>query len=107
MPVHKFMLCALVVSAFAVTLAGAQSPPPPKLEEANFASEPYVVEQLRTAVRFESDGKGQHELSLRIRVQSESAVREFGQLVYPFMASFESLDVVYVRVRKSPRPFQC
>ena len=45
-------------------------------------------------------GKGQREVSLRIRVQSESAVREFGLLAYPYMASFESLDVVYVRVRK-------
>ena len=100
MSVSKFMLRAVVVSACAVTLASPQSPPPRKPEEPNFAGEPYVVEQLRTTVRFEADGKGQREMTLRIHVQSESAVREFGLLVYPYMASFESLDVVYARVRK-------
>ena len=94
------MFRTLAVSALVATLAGVQSPPPPKPEGPNFASEPYVVEQLRTVVRFESDGKGQREVTLRIRVQSESAVREFGLLAYPYMASFETLDVVYVRVRK-------
>ena len=100
MPIIQTMFRALAVSALVATLAGAQSPPPPKPAERNFASEPYVVEQLRTAVRFEADGKGQREVTLRIRVQSESAVREFGLLVYPYLASFETLDVVYVRVRK-------
>jgi tetratricopeptide (TPR) repeat protein len=46
------------------------------------------------------DGKGQRELTIRARIQSESAVRELGLLAYAFASSFESLDVVYVRVRK-------
>jgi len=73
---------------------------PSKPEQPNFADEPYVVEQLRNTIRFEADGKGQREMTIRVRVQSESAVHEFGLLVYPFMASFETLDVVYARVRK-------
>ena len=100
MPLLPSIVRALVVSALGVTLAGAQSPSPSKPEQANFADEPYVVEQLRNTLRFEADGKGQHEMTMRIRIQSESAVREFGLLVYPFMASFETLDVVYARVRK-------
>jgi uncharacterized protein DUF3857 len=35
-----------------------------------------------------------------VRIQSESAVRELGLLTYSFASSFETLDVVYVRVRK-------
>jgi transglutaminase-like putative cysteine protease/tetratricopeptide (TPR) repeat protein len=65
-----------------------------------YADEPYVVERLQTKVRFEADGKRQRETSIRVRVQSESAVKQFGLLVYPYMASFESLELVYAGVRK-------
>lgn len=66
----------------------------------DYSKEPYVFELIQTNLRFEMDGKGQRELTIRARVQSESAVRELGLLAYPFASSFESLDVVYVRVRK-------
>jgi len=65
-----------------------------------YSSEPYVIELLENRARFEADGKGQRELKLRVRIQSESAVREFGLLAYPYASSFESLDVVSVRVHK-------
>jgi len=100
MQIFRPICRTLAVSALLVTLAHAQSPVPPKSDEHSFADEPYVVEQLRTSVRLEADGKGQRETTLRIRAQSESAVREFGLLVYPYMSSFESFDVVYTRVRK-------
>jgi hypothetical protein len=66
----------------------------------SYAKEPYVLELVQQNIRFEADGQGVKELTLRARIQSESAVREFGLLVYPFASSFESLDVVYARVRK-------
>jgi tetratricopeptide (TPR) repeat protein len=66
----------------------------------DYSKEPYVFELIQTKVRFEADGKGQREVTIRARVQSESAVRELGLLAYPFASSFESLEVVYVRVRK-------
>lgn len=72
-----------------------------KPDERSLAGEPYVIEQLQTKIRFEADGRGQREMNLRVRVQSESAVREFGLLAYPYMASFEDLAVVYTRVRKA------
>jgi hypothetical protein len=100
MQIFRPICRTLTVSALLVTLAHAQSPVPPKSDEYSFADEPYVVEQLRTSVRLEADGKGQRETTLRIRAQSESAVRQFGLLVYPYMSSFESFDVVYTRVRK-------
>jgi transglutaminase-like putative cysteine protease/tetratricopeptide (TPR) repeat protein len=65
-----------------------------------YAKEPYVYELVQTAVRFERDGKGHRDLTLRVRIQSESAVHEFGLLVYSFSSKFESLEVVYARVRK-------
>jgi tetratricopeptide (TPR) repeat protein len=64
-----------------------------------YSKEPYVFELIERNVRFEADGKGQHDLTFRVRIQSESAVHEFGLLAYPYASSFETLDVVYVRVR--------
>ena len=65
-----------------------------------YANEPFVVERIQTTARFEADGKNQRELTTRVRVQSEAAVKQFGLLVYPYMGSFEKLEVVYVRVKK-------
>jgi tetratricopeptide (TPR) repeat protein/transglutaminase-like putative cysteine protease len=65
-----------------------------------YSQEPYVFELVERNIRFEADGKGQHDLTLRVRIQSESAVHEFGLLVYPYASSFETLDVLYVRVRR-------
>ncbi len=95
----------LLLSFLLLTPAFPQSPAIPqvicsKSDDRPFACEPYVIELLQKKVHFESDGKGFRELHLRIRVQSESAIREFGVLVYPYMASFESLDVLYTRVHK-------
>jgi uncharacterized protein DUF3857/transglutaminase superfamily protein/tetratricopeptide repeat protein len=64
------------------------------------AKESYVFESIQNRVRFEAEGKGQRDVIFRVRIQSESSVREFGLLAYPFAASFETLDVVYARVRK-------
>jgi tetratricopeptide (TPR) repeat protein len=74
--------------------ASAQDP----ANAGSFKNEPYVFEQLEHTARFDADGKGERTTYFRIRIQSESAVREFGLLVYPFASSFESLDVQFVRV---------
>ena len=66
----------------------------------SYAKEPYVYELVQSTVRFDADGKGSRDLVLRVRIQSESAVHEFGLLTYAFAAKFEGLEVVYARVRK-------
>jgi hypothetical protein len=100
MQITRRLFCVFLVFAFSVSTAFSQTLTSPDAEKPDYASEPYVIEQLRTSVRYEADGRGQREQILNVRIQSESAVREFGLLVFPFMASFESLDIVYVRVRK-------
>jgi tetratricopeptide (TPR) repeat protein len=77
----------------------ASKPATPPSDDAN-AKEAYTFELIQNTVRYEADGKGQRDLVLRARIQSESAVHEFGLLVYNFASSFESLDVLYARVRK-------
>jgi hypothetical protein len=99
----------LMLFSFSSPILVAQTPPPvplPASKRANppaedsHAKEAYILELIQNTIRFEADGKGQRDLILRARIQSESAVREFGLLAYPFASSFESLDVLYARVRK-------
>src|SRR5260370_2104560 len=82
-------------------LSPAATSEPTKLSnDESYGKEPYIYELIQSAVRFEPDGKGQRDLILRVRIQSESAVHEFGVLVYSFSSKFESLEVIYARVRK-------
>ena len=80
--------------------AAAPAPSAVSPQVSPYSKEPYVFESIENKVRFEADGKGQHDLSVRVRVQSESAVRELGLLVYPYDSAFETLDVLYARVLK-------
>jgi tetratricopeptide (TPR) repeat protein/transglutaminase-like putative cysteine protease len=68
--------------------------PPPKSGEA------LIVESYATHVRFERDGRESRELTARIQVRSEAAVRTLGLLSFTYVRGTETLDVMYVRVRK-------
>ena len=82
--------------------AGKTVPPaPPKEKEPDYSQEAVVIEQLKTQYRFEKDGTGRHELSLRVKVQSEAGVVSLGQLVFPYSSANEKLDIDYVRVEKA------
>lgn len=81
-------------------LASIQLSATSKTSTADYSKEPYVFEFIETDVRYEPDGKGQRDLSLKVRIQSESAVHDFGLLTYAFASRFETLDVVFVRVHK-------
>jgi len=70
-------------------------------QKPDYSQEAVVVEQLSTAYRFERDGTGQRESTLRVKVQSEAGVERFGQLVFDYSSANEKLDMDYVRVRKA------
>ena len=74
---------------------------PPKEKEPDYSQEAMVIEQLKTLYRFEKDGTGQHELTLRVKIQSEAALERFGQLVFPYSSANEKLGIDYVRVKKA------
>lgn len=70
-------------------------------QKRDYSQEAVVVEQLSTAYRFERDGTGQRESTLRVKVQSDAGVERFGQLVFGYSSANEKLDMDYVRVRKA------
>jgi tetratricopeptide (TPR) repeat protein len=101
----------LIASLFFSTGVQAQQAAPisPKKAEAEqslpaaqpaAANAPYVIELIQNKLTFEADGKGARDTVVRVRINAESAVRDFGVLVYPFASSFDTLDIRYVRVRK-------
>lgn len=68
--------------------------------KAEFSEEPYVIELARTALRFENDGTSQRISSLRIHLQSDSAVEKFRQLDFSFNAANEKVEVRRIVVHK-------
>ncbi|HUE81170.1 MAG TPA: DUF3857 domain-containing protein [Pyrinomonadaceae bacterium] len=67
----------------------------------DYSQEALVIEKFRTVHRYEKDGTGQRELMLRVKMQSEAGVQQFGQLVFPYTSANEKLDISYVRVLKA------
>lgn len=66
----------------------------------SFPDASFVVEEMRTVYRFESDGTGTKSFRVRARVQDEAGVSAFGRVVVPYAEAFDSASVEYVRVRK-------
>jgi len=70
-------------------------------QKPDYSQEAVVIEQLSTVYRFERDGTGQRESSVRVKVQSDAGVERFGQLIFPYSSANEKVDMDYVRVRKA------
>jgi tetratricopeptide (TPR) repeat protein len=106
-PRNAQIIALLLISTFFFSLtASAQTKAPAKPTEAtkqkpDYSQEAVVVEQLSTAYRFERDGTGQREQTLRVKIQSDAGVARFGQLVFDYSSANEKLDMDYVRVRKA------
>ena len=123
---RKAQVTALLLTlsfVFTTTVAGFQSAtgqtkqatkqkpeePPPSTQQkpaepakkTDYSQEAVVVEQIRTAYRFERDGTGQRELNLRVKVQSDAGVERFGQLIFGYSSANEKLDMDFVRVHKA------
>ena len=106
-PRNAQIIALLLISTFFFGLtASAQTKAPAKPTEAakqkpDYSQEAVVVEQLSTAYRFERDGTGLREQTLRVKIQSDAGVERFGQLVFDYSSANEKLDMDYVRVRKA------
>ena len=107
-PRNAQIIAILLTCSFGIPAKtiSAQTKPQAKATEAtkqkpDYSQEAVVVEQLITAYRFESDGTGKRESTLRVKVQSDAGVERFGQLVFNYSSANEKLDMDYVRVRKA------
>src|SRR5688572_24752034 len=87
-----------------------QDPPPPAglkptvhadKQKPDHSQEAVVIEQLTTGYRYESNGTGQRDLTMRVKIQSDAGVERFGQLIFPYTSANEKLEMDYVRVRKA------
>jgi len=86
--------------SLALVAQNAPQPTTPKTTSPDTSQEAMVIDNITNRLRYEADGTGEHVVSTVIRVQSEAAVQEFGQLIFGYNAGSETLDVNYVRVRK-------
>lgn len=103
--------CLLQLNQFVQTHAQVPAPPPkPLITEKkpvqplpapDYSQEAVILEQLKMLVRFEKDGTGRRDLSVRVKVQSDAGLAQFGQLVLPYSSANENLDIDFIRVRKS------
>ncbi|HTZ75568.1 MAG TPA: DUF3857 domain-containing protein [Candidatus Aquilonibacter sp.] len=73
------------------TTAGATKP-------ADYSEEPYVIEKTSTSLVFQSDGTYTTDITVRVRVQSQAAVQEFGVVSLPYASATSTLQLVYARV---------
>jgi tetratricopeptide (TPR) repeat protein/transglutaminase-like putative cysteine protease len=62
--------------------------------------EPFVIQQYSTAARFENDGTGVRDITVKARIQSDAGAQQLSQIVFPYNSANEQIDVRYVRVRK-------
>jgi len=100
------LLCLLSLSFSAAAQAPTPQPVPPASTAAPARSstdtsrEPFVIEQYFTRVRYENDGTGERDLTVRIRVQNDAGAQQLGQLVFSYESENEQVNVQYVRVYK-------
>jgi len=71
-----------------------------KTDKKDYSQEAFVIEQVRSRLRFESDGTGRKETVARVRVQSEAGVEQWGQVVIGYNSANERVEIPYVRVLK-------
>src|SRR3981081_2901605 len=83
-----------------ITKPAATPADKPSEKKADYSQEAFVIEQLRSSYRFESDGTGRRESIARIRVQSEAGVQQWGQLQVGYNSANERVEIPYVRVLK-------
>src|SRR5581483_12229685 len=71
-----------------------------KTKPTDYSKEAFIIEELKTSYKYESDGTGQREAGMRVKIQSDAGVQVFGQLAIPFSSANEKLDIDFVTVHK-------
>ena len=72
----------------------------PAKPTADYSGEAIVIQQKRTATRFENDGTARRTLAVRVLVKTEAGVRALGLLRFGYDSATEKLTVDRVEVHK-------
>lgn len=91
----SWLVPVVVCTVGSVTVGAQQGISPP-----DYSHEACVLEQSRTAWRFENDGTGRKDTYVRVKINSDAGIERWGQLVLSYNAANEQLGVTSVRVRK-------
>jgi hypothetical protein len=95
----------LLGALFAAPAQARPSPPQraspsaaPKATGANYPGEPFLIDTYSTVARLENDGTGEIVLTVRIQIRDDAGVRQLSELVFPYSAPYEEIDVRYLRL---------
>jgi tetratricopeptide (TPR) repeat protein len=66
----------------------------------SFRNEALVIERSETTYRMHSDGTGERDLHVVVRIQSQGAAQQFGVLSFAYASANETPQVKLIRVRK-------
>lgn len=85
-----------------MSLAGStQTSPSHAPAEQDYSQEAAVIEDMATKIAFDNDGNLTREQTSRVRVQTDAGVKQWGLLNFPFQSATQTVEIVYVRVRKA------
>ena len=79
----------------------ASKPEPAKEKQPDYSQEAVIIEKYKIIHRFEKEGTGRRELTLRVKIQSDAGVQHFGQLVFPYTSANEKFNIDQLHVLKS------
>ena len=86
----------------AVLLTGrAQTSPPQALTKGDYSQEAAIIEQMSTKIAFDNDGNFTREQTSRVRLQTDTGVKQWGLLTFPFQSATQTVEIDYVRVHKA------
>ena len=95
------VLTPTLTVVLALLMAGlGQTSPPQGSSKKEYSQEAAVIQEFVTKVAFENSGNFSREQTTRVRVQSDTGVKTWGLLTFPFQSSTQTVDIDYVRVRK-------
>jgi hypothetical protein len=97
---RRRVLCITVVLTALLAGRGQTSPPHGPAKD-DYSQEAAVIEQMATKIAFDNDGKFNREQTSRVRVQTDSGVKQWGLLSFPFQSATQTVEIDYVRVHKA------
>src|SRR5437868_2094619 len=67
----------------------------------DYSQEAWVIEKLDNSYSFNADGTSDRETHVRVRVQSDAGLQQFGQLVIGYNRDIDQVEIKTVRVTKA------